>query len=290
MVPGLSRLLPRLSGLQRMIHQWRTDSPVELAAQLSQHQQDVHDALLRHASNVWPRLEQRVVSPGSYGALAGDMLVCDTAAGNVTVTLPEATRKTIGAICGVLKLSPQNEVRVFVPRGTLDGTSPLRIAPVGLRLFVATVYGWWSVSPRSLDTFEAEISGSASVGNPLTIDSPVLSAPGFSRLSGNTVVRVPYPARWRVDVFGGVTHNNASGPVSVGLALQMAASTVAQFLGHRTSGDASHRVPVSGHRTLPITDPATQTLRVVAAGSGGAVAAGNAPVMNWITISYAGEL
>lgn len=282
-------LLTRL-GLQRVIRQWRTDDPQQLAEQLSQHQQDVAESLTRIAGGAWPRLPERLVGAGTHNARVDEMLVVDTTGGDARVALPEVNGKIIGAICGVLKLSPQNEVRVFVPRGTLDGRSPLRIAPVGLRLFVATASGWWSVAPRSLDTFEAEISGSASIGNPLTIDSPVLSAPGFSRLSGNTVVRVPYPARWRVDVFGGVTHNNASNPVSVGLALEMAASTVAQFLGHRTSSDASHRVPVSGHRTLSITDPATQTLRVVAAGSGGVVAAGNAPVMNWLTISYAGEL
>lgn len=288
-------VLARLTGLQRMIRSWRTDQPTELASQLEDHQREVDEALRRVGAGAWPRLRERVVSGGAPTPVQpGELILAETWSQSATLTLPQIGGDMLGAVCGVAKMRTENEVRVFATRGRIDGVlrdaSPLRIGPVGMRIFVATTKGWWSVGERGIDTFEAELTGSASIGDPLTIGSPALSDAGFARLSSNTVVRVPYPARWRVDVFAGVTHDNASGAVSVGLGLEMATSTVAQFLGHRTSATASHRVPVSGQRTLPITDPETQTLRVVAAGVSGVVAAGSAQNMNWLTISYAGDL
>ena len=155
-------LLTRL-GLQRAIRQWRTDEPKQLAEQLAQHQQDVAESLTRIAGGAWPRLEQRVASGGTFNLLEGQLLLADTSSADTIVKLPEATGKTIGAICGVLKLSPQHEVRVFVPRGTLDGHSPLRIAPVGLRLFVATVAGWWSVGGDSAGEYVPSVSNESNL-------------------------------------------------------------------------------------------------------------------------------
>lgn len=151
----------RATGLQRQIQAWETDDPRELAAQLRVHQDDV-DESLRRAAGAW-RLQEQTAGAGRHAVQVGALLMVD---GDALVTLPEITSAISGQLCGVARLSTGNDVKVFatvqlrpgehvdtVPRGRIDGVqrnrTPLSLQAIGVRVFLATSNGWWSLGQRS---------------------------------------------------------------------------------------------------------------------------------------------
>lgn len=281
--------------LARLIRAWRTSEPQELASQLLQFQGDVDTALVRLDRGKWPQLRERAVSAGRHVVRLGELLVAESTSGDVVVTLPEITADTLGHVVGVQKLTAPNSLQLSAPRGRFSGAidgvedRPRQLAAPTVRLYVATTRGWTSVGHVPRYTFEAEITGSATIGNPLTFGSPTIND-GFVRLSSNTLVRVPFPARWSVSLFSGPTNTNSGNAAITGYAMQVGGSTVAQFLDTRTSSTTTHRVNVSGQKIVEIEDPSTETIGLLAAGSAGTIEPGGAPAMNWFTVSYWGEL
>lgn len=280
--------------LARLIRAWRTSEPQELASQLLQFQGDVDTALVRLDRGKWPQLRERAVSAGRHIARLGELLVAESTSGDVVVTLPEITADTLGHVVGVQKLTTANAIRLSAPRGRFPGaidgaTTPRVLAAPTTRLYVATTRGWASVGHVPRYTFEAEITGSASIGDPLTFGAPVIND-GFVRLSGNTLIRVPFPARWSVSLFSGPTNTNSSSSANAGYDLRVGGTRVAQFLDTRMSSTTTHRVNVAGQKVVEIEDPSTETIGLLAAGSAGTIEPGGAPAMNWFTVSYWGEL
>lgn len=166
----------RAAGLQRQIQVWKTDDPRELEQQLREYQKEVNESLLRASAGAW-RLQERFASAGTHAVQAGELLMLEPVTGDAIVKLPELTGAVLGQLCGVARLSPRNDVKVFAtvqrkpgespatsPRGRIDGVqrnrTPLSLPALGARVFLATSKGWMSVGGASdHGVYTPEVSG-----------------------------------------------------------------------------------------------------------------------------------
>ncbi len=128
--------------------QVKTFSDEQLSRQLSQFEGNVAETFLAVGNVLAVKLKPTNRRAVASAAKVGDLVMVDTAAGDVPVTMPVATPANAGQMIGFVKLSASNVINLSVIDGssTLNHgpTQPVGGASVGLTLFISSGEGWYS--------------------------------------------------------------------------------------------------------------------------------------------------
>lgn len=250
--------------LSRLIRTWRTDDPLELAAQLATHQQDVDGALGRVRDGAWPRLSERVVSSGTHRVRLGELLLCETVAGDATVVLPESTGAAIGQVVGVSKLLAPGRVLV-TSRSPIDGVqrdgAPQILNSIGVRLYVATTRGWQSLGGEDVFCvwpFAQDLATEYNNGDPFELQATPLVNSGCE-LVGGTAVRVAAPGWYDASASIRFRRNTTTNPASLTVALRCGTTEIGRDRAFRFSATTTQeRVLSVVGRRIYVSDPGAE--------------------------------